>query len=420
MERARTMILRAEREYKGFNKTRWYSTIHPRRNGEARIRTWAVKTWKGKPLIFLAAEYNTDGSTNHVSGRCLINNYIHAPAFNWLDYGGKKHLAVWSDVDTGRDGWYKDYPHQFGKGTEFHGKLLNNFANTRYQYFAYEKSHKRITDFIDLCRQSPKTELIIKAGLLNWLTPSAIRKLDTNKPLARFVARNAARLKEASVRSTEYIYRRYGEKSTPEQILTHDMVLTYGLADVKIPEARIARWFSLHQNVRPEDLRHHIDNLRELKMSLDYEPHILPHDWDTYHLDIEDRVMEARELAEAMEQAAIREARAEARKQIDEWLKSGKIHKRFKIVIPSTETELINESEVMHNCVRTYGNRIKKGNCALFFIRKDGKPYIDLEVGRNGNIVQARYDHNRDVRNGEHKEDEKLCNLIATSFRMAA
>ena len=51
------------------------------------------------------------------------------------------------------------------------------------------------------------------------------------------------------------------------------------------------------------------------------------------------------------------------------------------------------------------------------FVRKDGKPYIDVEI-RDGKIVQARYKGNIDV--PETTKDYKVCELTLALFKRKA
>lgn len=410
------MVRAAERGYTGRNVTRWYSTVHPRRNGEAVVRTWAVKTWQDKPLVMLAAEYNTDGSANHVSGRCLVNNFTHAPAFNWLDYGGREHVAVWQDVDACRHEWLEAFDHVFRGGTEFYGTFLNGLDGTRYRYCAWERTGMRLSDFLDCYRVSPLSELLAKAGLLRWLTPRHVARLAENKPLARFVARHAADLASVPPSIVQREYRRNGERADVGQMAALSELTPYGLASVGIAPRRVWAWMK-RNGVEARELAHHVCNLRELRMATDYEPHVLPHDWAAYSCEIENRVQEARELAVEMEREILRKARAEARRTVDAWQRRGLVRRRCKVVIPASQTELVAEGNAMDNCVGSYWHSLCRGTCDLFFVRRDGKPYIDVEV-QDGEIVQAMYSHNRVVKRGS--ADWRMCAKVASAFRRAS
>ena len=410
------MVRAAERGYSGRNVTRWYSTVHPRRNGEARVLTWAVKTWQGKPLVMLAAEYNTDGSANHVSGRCLVNNFTHAPAFNWLDYGGRSHVAVWSDVDGCRDEWLEACDHEFGKGTEFYGQFLNGLEGTKYRYCAWDMTNMRLSDFLDCYKVSPMSELLAKARLVRWLTPSHVARLVKSKPLARFLARNADALRSVPPSIVQREFVRHGERADVAQMAALAELTPYGLTRLPIAPKRVWAWM-LRNGVSGPELRHHVDNLLELRMDTAYEPHVLPHDWAAYSVAIDQRVREVREAVAEREREIVRKARAEARRIVDGMVERGLVRKRCKVVIPASETELVAEGNAMDNCVGSYWHSLCRGACDLFFVRRDGKPYIDVEV-QGGKIVQARYSHNREVKVGS--ADWRMCARVAGAFRRAS
>jgi hypothetical protein len=131
-----------------------------------------------------------------------------------------------------------------------------------------------------------------------------------------------------------------------------------------------------------------------------------------------ERLAEAKRKAEQERIEMIRKARSWARRKVNELLAKGKIHPRFKVVIPSTETELVAEGDAMHNCIgHNYVRSWQNGNCELAFIRKDGKPYIDLCVV-DGKIDEVRYDRNKAV--NSNSADYKLCKKIAKLFKSAA
>jgi hypothetical protein len=67
--------------------------------------------------------------------------------------------------------------------------------------------------------------------------------------------------------------------------------------------------------------------------------------------------------------------------------------------------ELINESAKLHHCVKTYADKIIKGETAIFFIRKKDKPnepYYTLEWNK-GAIIQCRTKNNKSYE-GEVRE----------------
>lgn len=416
-----------EKNYKDRNVTRWYTSVHPRRrSGEAVIRTWAVKTWKGKPLILLASEWATDGSLAKVSGRCMINNFINGKFFNWLDYGGRKHQVVWEDVDACRNEMLDAYPHKFQRGSEFWGlgEWLNDLSETKYKYGGWDKVKGfydfRISDFVDCMKCSPKTEMVIKAELYRWLNPRFLPALE-NKRLLNFLRTH---LDDVRYTAPSFILSAMKKYNDDEHILADIYVRQNGLSSLPFSSVRVANYLK-GNNIDIEEFKRHLANLKELNMAIDYEPHTLPKDFAVYSLEITERVEEKREYEAMLERKAeqeriemIRKARSWARRKVDELLAKGKIHPRFKVVIPSTETELVAEGDAMHNCIgHNYVHTWQNGDCELAFIRKDGKPYIDLCV-RDGKIDEVRYNRNKAV--NSKSADYRLCKKIAKLFKKAA
>lgn len=427
--KAMQLIRRAERKRKGEkNILRWYSSVHPRRNGEADIKTWAVKTWKGKPLILLASVYPTDGGLPKVSGRCLVSMWDNCPHFNWLDYDGRSHVAVWEDVDYCRNEMLDPRnEHKFGRGIEFYGlgTFVNGFERTKYQYGRFCESDLRLSDWLDCMHISPRAELLIKAGLTRWLDPRYLPTLIDDKGLLNYVRARADRLRGISPYFVIRDYRKTGAIVNDERARAYLVCERYGFSNLAFGSLRILHWLE-RNGVDPKALRHHIDNLKELKMDLTYEPHVLPKDFAVYSLDIEERVHRrheeirlAKEAAQMEKERIAREARINARRTIRKWLAEGKIGPRFSIVIPNTETEMRTEGHVMSNCVGDYwhGHGWRTGECELAFIRKNGKPYIDVEI-RDGRIFQARYHGNIEV--PAVSKDYKVCEVALAAFRKAA
>ena len=90
------------------------------------------------------------------------------------------------------------------------------------------------------------------------------------------------------------------------------------------------------------------------------------------------------------------------------------------IVVPQTADDLTNEGKTLCHCVRTYAERVARGETVILFVRKveePEKPYFTMEVS-NGRIVQLRGKNNcapkEDVRKFE-KEFCEHCHLVPRS-----
>lgn len=76
-----------------------------------------------------------------------------------------------------------------------------------------------------------------------------------------------------------------------------------------------------------------------------------------------------------------------------------KLFTSMTVVFPKSETDFINEGNQQHNCVGSYPNKVRNGNCVIFFIRHKDNPsksFITAECTRSG-LGQCFYSNNRYV-----------------------
>ena len=70
----------------------------------------------------------------------------------------------------------------------------------------------------------------------------------------------------------------------------------------------------------------------------------------------------------------------------------------LKFFLPKHTSDLVEASDKLHNCVRTYADRVYNGECNIVLMTDDiGMLVACLEV-KNGVMVQAKLKHNRSVR----------------------
>lgn len=65
----------------------------------------------------------------------------------------------------------------------------------------------------------------------------------------------------------------------------------------------------------------------------------------------------------------------------------------FTLRMPETQTDLNNESSVLSHCVRTYGDKVSRGDTVIYFIRRKEdpeEPFYTLEIKPDGKFVQCR------------------------------
>ena len=63
-------------------------------------------------------------------------------------------------------------------------------------------------------------------------------------------------------------------------------------------------------------------------------------------------------------------------------------------IVPAMSQEALNvESAELHHCVKTYGERIARGSCWIWFIRKEedpDTPFYTMETDTDGHMIQCR------------------------------
>ena len=80
------------------------------------------------------------------------------------------------------------------------------------------------------------------------------------------------------------------------------------------------------------------------------------------------------------------------------------------MIIPAlTQEQLNQESAKLCHCVKTYGPKLEKGECWIFFIRHTGspdEPFYTMETGIDGRLVQCRGLHNCNMSDEVHQFTE--------------
>lgn len=100
--------------------------------------------------------------------------------------------------------------------------------------------------------------------------------------------------------------------------------------------------------------------------------------------------------------------------------------KKYKIIIPDTLADIIEEGKVLHHCVGTYIEKVAQGKTDILFIREIGKediPFYTMEV-KNMEIIQYRgaYNncHNNPVPDSVKKFVKQFENTVLKKIRKVA
>lgn len=81
------------------------------------------------------------------------------------------------------------------------------------------------------------------------------------------------------------------------------------------------------------------------------------------------------------------------------------------IVVPQSADDLTNEGKTLSHCVRSYAERVARGETVILFVRKveePEKPYFTMEVS-NGQIIQLRGKNNCAPKEDVRKFEKEFC-----------
>ena len=199
-------IRKREAHYKGANTTRIYNAVVPTKNGEIRIDTYAVKTRNkrtGELAIKKVARYYSDRQRYYVRD-VIYHNFMHYYTVNWCNESfGRKHQAVWEDVDSWMGKW--GYCDRKDGTIDLGGDWLNWFDGTKYEHCGWAAySGIQILDYLDCWRISRGVEFLGKSELWKLITPSFVRKLSTDKGLFNFFRSHLDEIRQHSCQGGFY------------------------------------------------------------------------------------------------------------------------------------------------------------------------------------------------------------------------
>lgn len=131
----------------------------------------------------------------------------------------------------------------------------------------------------------------------------------------------------------------------------------------------------------------YIDMAEKLGMDVDRKKICFPEDLIKAHDKASDRITieKDRKREEAIKKNA---------KHIDY------SNEHFTVVAGDSQVLLNEESRGLSHCVKTYGDKIARGGCWIFFIRRTEEkdtPFYTLETTTKGDMVQCRGNHNCDM-----------------------
>ena len=387
MKTAKTMISEYERALGvSARSPRMYARIVPRRDGEFRyeIHAAANRRRDGRLVTKKVFEVNSNGRRFRARDLVYVRNWsTAAPPPHWnVDFSEAGHtrhfarhgisdeLGVWfantvNDADFAR--------------TMPTPAMLNGFDGTSYRYCGFDwRNGIGIIPYLKLWRGHPKAELLSRAGLRTLLNEESLSVLEDVPYVARWLSRNSGLVKS----------RGWGIDSVLRYVAR-----TEGTDDVRrIVAERRAK-----------------ERARKAK---------------AWAAESRLRSLERARMAKAAEEER-RRAEEEARRRSErilslyERIKSicGR-HGCYEVVVPKCVGDIVAEGAAMHNCI---GSLHASGDEILVFLRKDGKPFIDLSVSLDDfSVKECRRVCNAECTKGELRTAANIAKRIRGVYLDAA
>lgn len=408
------------------NRTRLYNVVVPlKRNGECRIDTYAVKTRRKKTselAIKKVAKYWPEKKCCEVRD-VLWSNFWHYWTVNWCNEPfGRKHQAVWEDVDAYIGVWGKDEA-TFKHCINLHGRYLNGFEGTRYERCGYDAEllyGMHFMQYAECWNISHATEFLAKAGMWNLVRPRFIKRLSEDKRFLRFFRDHIHEIRpndewrccaRYGVGAIERAYRR-GETLDEASGYLSFIGETTHLKDIPkcVDRKTLMRYLHRH-GIEAWTYEHYCKMLHALGTDIRAYGYMFPFKWTKKYDEVDEAYRVLQDKLEAEREAAYRRslaaARREAKKRLEHWKLVcgyvdgeivGKLYGGYAVKFLRDDEDLIAEGNAMKNCIGGYGRDVRDGNALLLSLRKDGEPVYDIEIDpRSFKVIQAREKGNEDA-----------------------
>ena len=361
-------------------------------------------------------------------GRRILGGDFILTNYSYSSMNGYCITHACGDISKNDSGWCIEENYVVGKkssiwclrpyceGINLH-KTITKFA----PYCAYEQYHGTLTffDYLEKYLKYPGVEMLVKMGYSNFI--SCLNVLNMK-------GKNFEQVFKVNNKWKEYLKSKYVSRNELLMIRRYpwlknedDLKRVKSILESYTKDGKYKYWASSGKRVfTDEEWEYALKNYDYFKISL-YSDYLefahklgYPLDQKKWHYPSPDKLKELHDKAyeeiEIIKGKKIDQDIAFHSKEAEEFTFTSD---GFMIRPVHSNEELINESKVLNHCVRTYGERVAKGQTMIFFIRKSDNPatpYVTLEMS-NKRIVQVRAENNsdpcEDVKNFIHTWSKK-------------
>lgn len=269
----------------------------------------------------------------------------------------------------------------------YNEKVLKELGLQYCQYFEFRKyRNTNIIDYVNLYRDLPKIELLVKAGYISFVKSARLLNLN---------GKNFEQIFGVSLYWQPYV------KKGQISILDIRIIQKF---DVKSYEHLLGMRKATKYKMVPEEIRKTKRFCEYIHTASDY----LYQDYLRWCEELgyplsEARYLYPKNLREAHDQMQKEVEKKEKKLQSKAFKEFYEVLKKYiyengdYIIIPAkSQDELIKESKELCHCVRTYADQMAKKETAIFFLRKaeeKDRPLYTIELKQN-KIIQARGKNN--------------------------
>lgn len=326
-------------------KTVVFAYVRPRKDGEATIEYWGARKHKGKVKCKCFFKFRTDRDRYDLRDIVYYHGYSSlCPShlcYHFPEAGSQDYIGRVTDDPQARKWAYDAVSNTEKCFLPRYAPILNDWSGTRYKYCGYDHNCGMFAlDYLRFWEKYPKAEILSKAGCFRLLTEPFMKRLERDKPFAKWIARYHAAITEHA----------------------------YGIRDL----------YELYRTKRDPNAFN--DFMRE-----------------------RERRREAIELAKAQNAAKkLREEYSQYDRAIMRLYEKVKdicaTYGAYEVIVPQTAQEMLAEGAAMHNCIgKCYAPRQGKQDLCLF-LHRDGKPCVDIRIDlKTFELMECRAVCNKDA-----------------------
>ena len=314
------------------NNMRLYAYVKPLPSGEAVIEVWGTQFSryvrdKGKRVTKRFFRFRTDRDEYTNKDILLYNSWSSLCAdhicYSMPESGGRNYHKQAERKGSGKFTEYlgKEFTNYISKTAKGHLPkaipFLNGFENTKYKYCGFNwQCGWFIMDYLNFWKKHPKAEIISKAQCYQLLTDSFMKRLENDKPFAKYVAKYHNAIQEHSIGKKD-IYKFYRENR-----------------DLNAYIAYLREQTRLRHEREAEQIKALYAQQYDKRISNLYEK-------------IKDICM---------------------------------TYGAYEVIVPQTSTEMLDEGVAMRNCIGMCYAKQQGDTDICIFLHKGGKPCVDIRI----------------------------------------